>query len=134
MISIILKQQRNIKAQVSNQTATTPSGTNLKATKTIAAIVLAFIIVQSPIFVHFFIVEVQPSSVQQHNWRIIFQCLDYIGLQLLMYTSLYLYIWKFKECKMQFYLLFSKWCKTFQQKANEMRIEVLDIVVYEKGH
>ena len=132
IMSIISKQQRNITTQLSNQNFTAPLGNNLRATKTIAAIIFAFLILQSPPFFHFFIFEIQPN-LQQHYWRMLFQGLDYISLQFLMYTSLYLYIWKFKECKMQFYLLFSKWCKNFEQIANDMRIEVLDIVVYERS-
>ena len=132
IMSIILKQQRNITTQLSNQNFTAPLGNNLKATKTIAAIIFAFIILQSPQFFHYLIFEIQPS-LQQQYWRIVFQGLDYISFQLLLYTSLYLYIWKFKECRMQFYLLFSKCFKKFEQKANDMRIEVLDIVVYKRS-
>ena len=131
IMSIILKQQNNISIQMSNQNFTASLGSNLKATKTIAAIVLSFIILQSPLFLHSFIFEIQPRLKQQ-SWRMLFQGLDYISLQLLMYTSLYLYIWMVKECKMQFYLLISKCCKNFEQKANDMRIDVLDIVVYDR--
>ena len=132
LMSIILKQQRNITTQLSNQNFTAPLGNNLRATKMIAAIIFSFLILQSPPFFHFIIFEIQPN-LQQHYWRMVFQGLDYISLQFLMYTILYLYIWTFKECKMQFYLLFSKWCKNFEQIANAMRIEVLDIVVYERS-
>ena len=131
ILRIILKHQRNIIATVSEKNTTVIQGNNLKSTKTVVAIISAFIILQSPMVLHLLIFEIQPN-LQQHNWRMLLQGMDYTGYQLNMYASLYLYIWNFKECKMQFYLLFSKFSKRFKQVAKDMKIEVFDSVVYEK--
>ena len=131
ILSIIFKHQRNMKVPFSNQNFTVTLGNNLRSTKAVAAIIFAFIILQSPMFIHTIIFEIQPD-LRQHKWRVILQCMDYISYQLNMYASLYLYVWKFKECKMKFYLLFSKCSKRFQQVANDMRIEVFDIVTLER--
>ena len=131
ILSIIFKHQTKIKAPFSNQNFKTTLGNNLRSTETVAAIISAFIILQLPVFIHSVIFELLPH-LRQQQWRVILQILDYFGYQLNMYASLYLYVWKFKECKMQFYFLFSKCNKRFKQVANDMQIEVLDIVTIER--
>ena len=132
ILLIILKHQRRIAATVSEQDLAITPGMKLTSTKTIAAIISAFIVFQLPMVIHSVIFKIQPSLKHQ-NWRMILQGMDYIGYQLNVYASLYLYIWKFKECKMHFYLLFSKFSKRFEQVASDMRIEVFNIVVFDKN-
>ena len=132
ILSIIYKHQKNIKEALANKNFIATFGSNLKSTKTVAAIIFAFFILQAPVFFHAIIFEIRPELKQQ-NWRIILQAMDYVGYQLNLYATLYLYIWKFKECKMNFYLLFSKCSKRFKQTANDMRIEVYDIVTLERN-
>ena len=107
--------------------------TNLRSTKTIAAIIFAFIILQSPFFFHIVVFEFRPDFRNQ-NWRVILQLIDYASNQLNLYASLYLYIWQFRECKMKFYLMFSKWNKKFQERANILRIEIFNIVTIEPSY
>ena len=132
ILLIILKHQRRIAATVSEQDLGVTPGMKLTSTKTIAAIISAFIVFQLPMVIHLVIFEIQPSLKHQ-TWRMILQGMDYIGYQLNVYASLYLYIWKFKECKMHFYLLFSKFSRRFEQVASEMRFDVFNIVVYDKN-
>ena len=103
----------------------------LKSTKTVLAIILTFIVFQSPLFFHLVIFEWKPE-LHEHKWRMILQGVDYLGHQLNTYACLYLYIWKFKECRMHLFLMLSKWNKNFLTRATSLRIEVFDIVIKEK--
>ena len=102
----------------------------LRSTKTIVAIIAVFIVLQSPVFLLSFSFEVMPE-LKQHTWRMIFQGLNYIGFELNVYATLYLYIWKFHECRMRFYFLFRR-ISTFRVKAESLRIEIFDIVVRDR--
>ena len=48
------------------------------------------------------------------------------------YIILYIYIWRLKECKMNFYRMFSKVSARFQDKAEALRMDVFKIVKYDK--
>ena len=98
------------------------------STKTVAVIILAFIVFQAPMYFHSIVLELKPEF-RQHRLRVLFQIFDYVGVQLNTYTTLYLYIWKFKECKMHFYFMLSKFNKKFKAKADALHIEVFNIVI-----
>ena len=85
----------------------------------------------SPIFVHVVLIEFKPE-LWGHMWRSIFQVLDFVGIQLNTYANLYLYVCKFKECKMRLYFILAKFNGKFKAKADSLYIEVFDIVVLEK--
>ena len=102
-----------------------------KSTKTILMVVCAFLCFQSPIFFHSTVFEFMPQ-LQTHTWRRILLLLDYFGHQLNVYASLYIYIWKFKECRMHFYLILSRLNKKYAEAANTLRIELYDIVTKER--
>ena len=104
---------------------------HLKATTTITAIILVFVILQSPIFFHAIIFELRPDF-KEHQWRVTLQVVSYIFYEINVYATLYLYIWKFKECKMNFYFLFSKFSSNFRKRAESLRIDLFDIVTLEK--
>ena len=132
ILAIIFKHQKTMKDALANKDITATFGSNLRSTKTVAAIICAFVILQSPVFFHTIIFEIRPDLKNQ-SWRVILAGVDYIGYQLNLYATLYLYIWKFRECKMNFYLLFSKCSKRFKKTANDMRIEVYDIVTLDRN-
>ena len=102
----------------------------LKSTRTVAAVVFAFIVLQSPLFFHLIVFEFKPD-LQEQKWRIIFQGIDYLGHQMNTYATLYLYIWKFRECRMYLLFFFSKWNKNLLERANSLRVDVFEIVLKE---
>ena len=103
------------------------------STKTVAVVILAFILFQSPMYLHSILLELKPEF-RQHKLRILFQFFDFVGVELNTYATLYLYIWKFKECKMHLFFLMSKLNKTFKARANDLHIEVFDIVTINNKH
>ena len=103
------------------------------STKSVAVVILAFIVFQSPVFIHNILLNITPAFWEQ-NWRVLFQIIDYIGHQLNTYATLYLYIYKFKECKMNLFFILAKFSKTFKGKADSLRVEVFDIVLTENKH
>ena len=120
-----LKDNTKYLADISKKQKSTDS------TKTVAAVILACILFLSPIFVHVVLIEFKPE-LWGHKWRSIFQVLDFVGIQLNTYANLYLYVCKFKECKMRFYFILAKFNGKFKAKADSLYIEVFDIVVLEK--
>ena len=102
------------------------------STKTVAVIILVFIVFQSPIFFHIILMDFKPE-LWTHRWRMIFQTIDYVGVQLNTYANLYLYICKFKECKLHLFFILAKWNGMFKAKADSLHIEVYDIVISESN-
>ena len=103
-----------------------------KSTRTVLTVIIAFIVFQSPVFLHLTVLEYMPQ-LQTQYWRLIFQALDYIGHQMNIYASLYIYIWKFKECRMHFYFILSRLNRKYFEAANALRIEIYDIVLKERA-
>ena len=103
------------------------------STKTVAAIIIAFMVFQSPIYFHTFVIGFKPEF-RQHKLRMLFQLLDYAGVELNIYATLYLYIWKLKECKMHFYFVLSKFNKKYKSTADALHIEVFDIIITKNKH
>ena len=102
------------------------------STKTVAVVILVFIVFQSPIFFHSILMDFKPE-LWTHRWRMIFQTIDYVGVQLNTYANLYLYICKFKECKMHLFFILAKCNGMFKAKADSLHIEVYDIVISESN-
>ena len=100
------------------------------STRTIAGVILAAIILQAPFFVHIVILDFVPE-LREPKWREILQLIDYVGYQLNTYVTIYLYLWQFKECKMQLLFMLSKLNNRYQGKAVSMRNEVYGIVLKE---
>ena len=98
-----------------------------KSTKTILMIIIAFICFYFPIFLHSTVFEYMPQ-LKTPTWKRIFLFLDYFGHQLNIYASLYIYIWKFKECRMHFYLTLSRFDRKYVEAASALRIEIYGIV------
>ena len=107
--------------------------TSLTSTKTIAVLIFAFVILQSPTFSNLVVSEFWPALKKQ-KWQVMLQYLVYIASHINMYVSLYLYIWKFKECKMKLFQMFSKCSNIFQQRVDTLRIDVYSIVTIEHDY
>lgn len=105
----------------------------LTATRTVTVIVLIFLLTHLPVFIHLVVVDHAPVF-QNHLWRIIFQCMDYAGHQINSYATLYIYIWKIKECRMHLYIHLSRFNKTLLEYAYALKIEVYNIVLNEKSY
>ena len=101
-----------------------------KSTKTILKIIFAFVCFQAPTLFHSTVFEYMPQ-LQTYAWRVILLGLDYVGHQMNIYASLYIYIWKFKECRMHFYLILSRLNKKYAEAASTLKIEIYGIVTKE---
>ena len=60
-----------------------------------------------------------------------FQVIGYICHELDIIVTLFHYIWRFPECRMNFYQMFSRVNQRFRTKAQTLRIEVFNIVTFE---
>ena len=129
--SVIFHHQKNIPLQDGDSKAENRKK-HFKSTVTVATVILAFVILNSPAYFHLIAFEFKPELKNQ-KWRIVFSSLDYLGHELNIYTNLYLYIWKFKECRMHLLLMLSKFNKGFTERCNSLRIEVYNIVTKEKS-
>ena len=103
------------------------------STKIVATIILVFLFFQSPMYFHSILLNFNPEFMQQ-KWRHLLQIFDYVGIELNTYASMYLYIWKFKECKMHFYFMLSKFNKKYKATADDLHIQVYNIVISENKH
>ena len=108
-----------------------PLSTPFPSTKIILTIILSFIVLQFPYIFSTAIYELR-SDMQQRIWRVIFQFVSYICLELNTFVTLYLYIWRIQECRMQFYQMFSHVSNRYREKAEALRIEVFNIVTFER--
>ena len=100
---------------------------------TILFIVLSFIVLQSPYLINIIIFELRPDWKLQ-KWRVLLQITCYLCHELDTFVTLYLYIWKFPECKMHFYHMFSKINGKYSAKAEALRIDVFNIVTFERNN
>ena len=100
-------------------------------TNTILIIILSFLILQSPYLIVIIITELIPES-QHHNWRAISQIMCYICHEINTFVTLFHYIWWFPECRMTFYHMFSRVSQRCRTKAEILRIEVYNIVTFER--
>ena len=103
----------------------------LPSTNIILAIILSFIILQSPILINFIIFELRPD-LQLQQVRTTFHMIIFIFGEINTFIILYLYVWRFKECRMNFYRMLSKLSDRYRAKAEALRIEVFNIVTFSK--
>ncbi|XP_045206692.2 uncharacterized protein LOC123558921 [Mercenaria mercenaria] len=101
------------------------------ATVTILKIVLAFMLLHAPIVIHLFVFESQ-VSLRNETLRRIFHALSYLCIQINSFVSVHLYVAKFDECKLYFYLTLSRIFKNYGDQAEELRVKVYDIVLSTK--
>ena len=101
--------------------------------KMILPIVLSFILLQSPYILTTIVLELKPDA-QQRSFRISFHIVYYICLVLNNYVTLYLYVWKFPECRMTFYHMFAKTNSRYSEKADALRMEIFGIVTFSRSN
>ena len=100
--------------------------------KMILPIVLSFIVLQSPHILTTIILELKPDT-QHRDFRILFHIVYNFCLVLNTYVTLYLYVWRFPECRMTFYDMFSKINIRYKEKADALRIEIFSIVTFSRN-
>ena len=122
----IRRHQRAIQA-LNKSSGTQSKGGSHPFSKMILPIVLSFILLQSPHIVTTIIVVLKPVT-QERSFRILFHIIYYLCFTLNNYVTLYLYVWRFPECRMTFYHMFSKIFSGYAEKADALRMEIFSIV------
>ena len=131
----ILRQTREERAlQVRNtaEQSIQNSITPFASTKTFLIIILSFIVLQFP-YLFFSVLAELGSEFRQIDWRIMMSLISSLCHEINVYVTLFLYIWKFSECRMNFYYMFSKLNNKYKTKAENLRLEVYNIVTFEKN-
>ena len=126
----------NVKSMITateNDAQNVSESTPRQSIPTILIIILSFLVLQSPYLITFITFELQPD-LKLHKWRVLLQITCYLCHELDTFVTLYLYIWRFSECKMHFYLMFSKINGKYREKAETLRIQVFNIVTFERNN
>jgi hypothetical protein len=97
----------------------------------IAKIVLAFMLLHAPLVSHLIIFETF-TDIRYERFRYIFHGISYLCMQINSFVSVRLYVAKFDECKLNFYLILSRISKKYETEAENLRVKVYDIVVCSK--
>ena len=98
------------------------------AAKAVVSIVLAFILLHAPLVIHHLMMLVLPDQRLEVPRRV-YYFFAYSLNQLSSFVNLTLYAGKFMEFKMHLYLLLGKCCNRFNKRAQEIRVDVFNIVV-----
>jgi len=102
------------------------------ATKAVVSIVLAFILLHAPLLIHHLMVVVSPDQSEQVPRRV-YYFFAYSLNQLSSFVNLTLYAGKFMEFKMHLYFLLGKRLNRFNKRAQEIRVDVFNIVVSDES-
>ena len=119
-------QDRNTVEQITQNPTTL-----FTSTKTILIIILSFIVLQFQYLIFNILTELKPEF-RELEWRIRINFISSLCHEINVYITLFLYIWKFSECRMNFYYMFSKLNNKYKPKAESLRMEVYNIVTFEK--
>ena len=131
----IMRQTREERAlQVRNtvEQSTQNSTTLFTSTNTILIIILSFIVLQFPYLIFNILTELKPEF-RELKWRIRINFISSLCHEINVYITLFLYIWKLSECRLNFYYMFSKLNNKYKPKAERLRLEVYNIVIFEKN-
>ena len=101
------------------------------STRNVMLVIFAFIVLQSPPFLFHIIAFDHIPQLKTPTWRLILQYMDYTAHTMNTYVTLYIYIWKRRECRMQIYLILSRLNKKYLANANSLRLKVYDIYLSE---
>lgn len=135
IIQRIAKRHINgIKAinSVSNATESNITTRQRASLRSIAKIVTAYLILQAPLFICFFL----GSNLEHLRDKMLmqaFRCFGYMCIQMDSFINIYIYIVTFQECKLQLLLFLAKKFKSFERKAELFRVDVYNIVILEKN-
>ena len=131
-ISRILHRQNTVIQAITVTTQDAPNQTSslsrsLPSTKVILVIVLSFIMLQSPLVLTIFLFELRPDLQEQQLRSFLFGVI-FLFSEINTYVVLYFYIWRFRECRMNFYRMLSIISDRYKDKAGALHIEVFNIV------
>ena len=130
----IRQHKREIKALIANSSGNAENDDNSQAfNTTILIIVFSFLVLQFPYVVMCTMFEIKPHLKHQ-KWRVYLQTTCYICHELDTFVTLYLYIWRFPECRMHLYNILSKVNRKYRQKAEALRMDVFNVVAFEKSN
>lgn len=104
----------------------------LSATKAISTILLAFIILHLPICLHLIIIETDFLA-HAERFANFWHVFSYVCIQINSCVSLSLYVGKFEEFKMHFYLFLALINSKYKKTAENLRIQVFNIVVTDEN-
>ena len=125
------REERALQVQNTVQQSTQNSATQFTSTKTILIIILSFIVLQFPYLFFNILTELRPEF-REIDRRKIMIFITSLCHEINVYVTLFLYIWKLSECKMHLYYMFSKLNNKYKPKAESLRLEVYNIVTFEK--
>ena len=103
------------------------------STKTILIIIFSFIVLQSSYLFATIFFQLR-HDLRQVKWRTITHIIFYICYELNTFVTLFLYIWRFPECRINFYYMFAKTNNKYREKAESLRMEVFNIVTFERNN
>ena len=131
-ISRILHRQNTVIQAITVTTQNAPNQTSslsrsLPSTKVILVIVLSFIMLQSPLVLTILLFELRPD-LQEQQLRSVLYIAIFLFSEINTYVVLYFYIWRFRECRMNFYRMLAIISDRYKDKAGALHIEVFNIV------
>ena len=131
-ITRIIQRQNSVVRAITMTTQNAPNpnsslSRSLPSTNVILVIVLSFIILQSPLVFTILLFELRPD-LQEQQLRSLLFCVIFLFGEINTYVVLYFYIWRFEECRMNFYRMLSNTSDRYKDKAEALRIEVFNIV------
>jgi hypothetical protein len=112
-----------------NSTKVTPvSERQYASMKICVQLVTVYVLLQMPMVILMFI-SMTLTNIADETFMRVLRSVAYILIKVNSVINLYLYVWKFQECKLFCYLWLAKYFKKYGNIANEKRIEVYNIVV-----
>lgn len=99
------------------------------ATKAVFKIVMAFILLHGPTIIHHFVFESNVEGREDLPRRLLYG-VSYFCIQISSFLNLLLYAGKFKEFKMHLYLFIGKYCTRYSRKADILKVDIYNIMVY----
>ena len=125
------REERALQVQNTVEQSTQNFTTIFTSTKTILIIILSFIVLQFPYLFFNILTELRPEFREIERRKLI-NSIGSLCHEINVYITLFLYIWKFSECRMNFYYMCSKLDNKYKTKADVLRLEVYNIVAFEK--
>ena len=98
------------------------------ATKILLKLVLVFILMHTPLLLHYSITETNVASRHDVSMRLLL-AFSYVCMQANSVVSLNIYVIRFKECQLNLLILVEKVYKNYSKRIAELRMEVYNIVV-----
>ena len=137
VLQIARRHKRQITNIKCNGKITSPdnliSENQFSVTKAVITIVVTFVILHGPVFTHYILGVFKPDGRDEVPRRM-FYFFSYTMVQISSFVNLLLYTGKFVEFKYHLYKLFGQLCGVFARRADDMRVNVYNIVVSEESY